>query len=287
MAATKRFSVRILTLFTVCNVLYSEESGVCDLVNTTYNCSGRYLTKLPPQDRIPSGIKQLDLSGNHLRNISFLNHTTVLKTLEVLILKDNRISFLADDSFGALSNLEVLDLSGNSLEGKNLESAMFSELLSLRSLNMERNPMFIVKEGLFDFYNLPKIEDLDLSHCLLEDIQDGGIDLPKLLHLDLSWNKLTVFHPDSFRMLVDLRTLDLSHNHFKFFEQVPFLPEIRTINLDSNSIETVNISNAVWQFADSLERLYIRYVFFYDVRLADRSSGRPVNKSQLIQLFSA
>ena len=232
--------------------------GDCDNSGEViFNCSGVGLEIIPSEEHVPNYYETLDFSNNQIRVVSRLNYSSDNAVI-TLILANNQIKLIEPNAFVKMTNLLTLDVSGNSLDGRNIEEKQFNDLQKLQMLNMSRNPMERIGEDTFSFLELASLGHLDLSHCDINRIEDGAIDLPHLKYLDLSWNKLTQIHKDSFRMLVDLNTLDLSHNQLTMLDQVPYLPEIKVLNLDHNLISYVSVREEIRNLADSLERMYIR-----------------------------
>lgn len=232
--------------------------GECDNSKNTFNCSGVGLTEIPSGDHIPSYMETLDLSNNHISNINFTGYPMVGNALSLLNLSNNQIYKIKRDAFDHFTNLVTLDLSKNLIFGPDLEERMFNYLKMLKYLNMERNPIRHIKKDTFTFYELPSIKNLDLSHCEIGELEAGSLDLPPLEHLDLSWNKIGSFKEDSFRMLVSLKTLDMSHNRIRVLDEIPHMPELVSWILDNNGMEKVQIRDDIINNADNLQKLYLR-----------------------------
>lgn len=247
-------SVSVLVLMVTSESIY----GKCDNSKNTFNCSGVGLTEIPSGDHIPSYMETLDLSNNHISNITFTDYPIVGNALSLLNLSNNQIYKIKRDAFDRFTNLVTLDLSNNLIYGPDLEEKMFNYLKKLKYLNMEKNPIRRIKKDTFTFYELPSIKIFDLSHCEIGELGVGSLDLPSLEHLDLSWNKLKSFKEDSFRMLVSLKTLDMSHNRITVLDEVPHMPELISWTLDNNAMEKVQIRDDIVNNADNLQKLSLR-----------------------------
>ena len=258
--AMKSLYLITATLTTVLTIAPYARAALGDCDNSdsvAFNCSGAELTIIPTYEHVPGYYQILDFSNNYISNISRLNFSSD-NVISTLLLMNNRISHIQPWAFEVMTHLVTLDLSGNVLNGRSIDEKQFYDLKKLRLLNLERNPLQFIGKDTFNFMELPVIRHLDLSHCDISRIEDGAIDLPDLEYLDLSWNKMEAFHKDSFKMLTELRTLDLSHNRITVLDEVPYLPEIRIWNLDNNQIKNVTIREGIWNLADSLEYIYIR-----------------------------
>ena len=250
----------VLTLSTLVTLIpFSNANlGGCDnSYSFIFNCTGAELTTIPNYQHVPSYYQTLDFSNNYISNISRLNFSSY-NVISTILLRNNRISHIQSWAFEVMTNLVTLDLSGNVLNGHSIDEKQFYDLKKLKLLNLERNPLQFIGKDTFNFVELPVIKHLDLSHCDISEIEDGAFVLPGLEYLDLSWNKLEAFHKESFKMLIELKTLDLSHNQITVLDEVPYLPEIRIWNLDNNKINNVTIRDYVLNLADSLEYMYIR-----------------------------
>lgn len=249
----------IIIIATVLMLFHLSLAGMvdCDKSNVVLNCSGVNLRIFPSQEEVPYQCQNLDLSNNLITSISRLNFSKT-NTIETLNLANNIINKIQAYAFEQMTNLVTLDLSGNKLDGHGMNEDQFQILGKLRKLSMQRNPLRFIGKSTFNFIELPTIKYLDLSFCSISHIEAEGLILPDLEYLDLSWNELTVFSKDSFRMMDELRILDLSHNQIQILNEVPHLPEIRILNFDYNEISNVSLRDPVWYLADSLEELCIR-----------------------------
>lgn len=257
--AEARLVIIILTLSSSISTVESESIyGKCSNAGQTFNCSGVGLADIPDGEHIPTYMEILDFSYNHINNVTFLNYPALSSSLSTINLSNNQISVLKNDAFKLLTNLISLDLSNNLISGSNLTERMFFDLKKLHYLNMEKNPLRLLKKDTFSFMELPAVHHLDLSHCEISEMEASSLDLPSLQYLDLSWNKLQSFDKASFRMLVNLKTLDMSHNRVRVLDQVPYIPALVTWILDSNGMETVEIREDLEDFADNIESLYLR-----------------------------
>ena len=256
-AFTVWLSLSSVILLVCCLNCRADISDCIDSDSTIFNCSGVGISNIPTDEYLPTDCKTLDLTNNSISIVTRLN-ISAENVISSLSLADNIIHCIQSGAFEAMKNLESLDLSGNVLDGNLLNGEQFYDLKSLQTLNMERNPVGIIKEDTFNFMELNNLRKLDLSHCEIHTIGSGGIDLPHLRHLDLSWNRMTEFRKSSFKMLVHLNTLDLSHNKLTVLDQMPYLPVMKVLNLDHNCIKKVSMRDEMEHLSDSLEHLHMR-----------------------------
>ncbi|KAK3596209.1 hypothetical protein CHS0354_016152 [Potamilus streckersoni] len=251
-----------VTLVGVCTFLLVYYVQTTDISNCTYdgalmNCSFYSFREIPNITSLT--VPALDISNNKISTITLLDfREAVIDNLKSLNLSHNQISTIYNSSFQKLKNLEVLDLSNNLLHGEDLNTKVFDELEHLKVLNLERNPLKFVRRKTFDYTNLEALEHLDLSHCDIQNLEDSSIDLPRLVDLDLSWNRLQSLKPDALRMMADLEILDLSHNDLTEIRSLFYLPELKTLILDNNGLRHVELSDAVDKFVSKVRVISLR-----------------------------
>ncbi|XP_004765008.1 leucine-rich repeat-containing protein 66 [Mustela putorius furo] len=165
----------------------------------TLDASASFLRDLiQSRVRKDRNIKHLDLSNNHISNIS-LSPLAHFHTLEILNLSNGSIRSLS------------LDLpSAKSSWGKCHRSSGRHGLPFLKLLILQRNKLTDIPKGL---RNLKSLQSLDLSFN--EITQIGPSDLrncPRLENLYLKSNKIFRIHPEAFKDLKKLQVVDLSNN---------------------------------------------------------------------------
>ncbi|XP_068631378.1 leucine-rich repeat-containing protein 15 [Battus philenor] len=127
-------------------------------------------------------LRDIDLSFN---NISLITRGLFNKyfVLRKLILSNNCISNIFQDSFIGLTKLEYLDLSYNNLT---VLTNVFTPLKNLQHLNLSRNNIEFIHENYFNNWLL---QHLDVSHNNLKILAPGALQLlPNLARLLLTDN---------------------------------------------------------------------------------------------------
>ncbi len=160
-----------------------------------------------------------------------------LTSLTNLDLSDNFLEDLPSGVFSPLSELEVLDLSGNQIVGP-LNSASFTGLSKVKQLDLSGNRKLgglssrHAPDGLMlsvgVFTHLSSLQNLDLSDCMLhhghkyrkDDLPSGVFKgLGRLNKLNLANNELERIHKSLFEDLKSVKTVDMKGNRFDSSEQ--------------------------------------------------------------------
>ncbi|KAK4884741.1 hypothetical protein RN001_001012 [Aquatica leii] len=220
------------------------------------------ISSLQPGVFDDTSLSVLDLSLNHLSNISFIFDGIKVTKLN---LSTNAIKELAEDTFDKVTfwsgrkwriGTQELDLSKNFLEkiipntfkspnkdntirnlylGTNsinaIENNTFSQLSDLRILSLEENKISSIYKD--SFKGLTSMTSLILKKNLITNIPIGLFgDLGRLEMLDLSDNRLSSLSPNTFSGLISLTKLNISHNELKVFEDSHLFPLGKLISLD-------------------------------------------------------
>jgi len=161
-------------------------------------------------------LKSLDVSGNLFQSVPFGLSTCT--QLVQLVLQNNHIQTLNEQSFQNLNHLQLLDLSNNRL--KHFSPKSFMSLTNLHTLKL----------------NNASLTNLPLLH------------LNHLTNLELSSNHLSDMSSKTFLKAVSIKRLDLSNN------RLPSVPKhlwrhisgLTELNLANNSIDVLDL----YSFAD-------------------------------------
>jgi len=184
------------------------------------NISKNKLTELPSEISQLSNLRDVDLSDNCLKSIP-----QVLQNLSSLIdinLANNSISISDQKSLNLGEDFEFLKPKlENKLELANPEDSIYSEedLVDSSSCSFIKPPNksdsvdsgILLMDNSFDFSNLTRLTNLNLSQNEIQFFPESLSELPNLQLLNLSHNYLTCL-PTVLKSAQCLRYLDISWN---------------------------------------------------------------------------
>ncbi|KAA0708213.1 Toll-like receptor 5 [Triplophysa tibetana] len=188
-----------------------------------------------------SNLKDLYLTGNVLEST---HECASLPSLEKLYLGDNKITSLPYDLPIMSRNLTTLDMNSNRLTSMTVLFAILEGFPQMLEINLQNN-------GLVDCYDQPptvvphELQILDLATTNMEFFWSLGkcLDvfkhLPQLQQLSLSLNLLQSLPKNIFKDLTSLTFLDVSFNSLKYLPAGIFPESLRILNLEYNSMYSV------------------------------------------------
>jgi len=187
----------------------------------------------------------LDLSHTNGRRIlknTFQTSSTKLKKLSICY---SKLSYIADNAFINLYNLEVLDLQGNTNIGQHLSTGTFNGLTSLEELHLAECTQNVQsrifsqlkrKTEMDPLQELKSLKRINLAKNGITSINSNTVDmLPQLESLDLSNNYIRSWNVPLFANS-SLRNLNVAHNHFNYITDAmlqDFIP-LSTLIISSN-----------------------------------------------------
>lgn len=216
-------------------------------------------------------LRSIDFSGNSLRRLTERLLAGLQDTLQELRLADNLLGdslnpIFSSSEFHGLTQLRILDLSGNQIKGieegllkgcDNLQelwldrnsmisvpSSSLNGPHSLRLLSLRDNRISLIREGAF--LSQRSLEKLDLYGNRLNVIEGGAFSgLTNLKKLLLGHNRLTKLNSDVFQGAENVDTVDLSGNFLSEFPTVALklFTRLRVLNVSSNVIERLDDAN--------------------------------------------
>ncbi|XP_055987207.1 toll-like receptor 7 [Sorex fumeus] len=214
------------------------------------------------------GMKHLKLLSLKDNNITAVP-TALPSTLTELYLYNNMIAKIHEDDFKNISQLQILDLSGNCPRCYNapypctpcennsplkIHKNAFDALTELRVLRLHSNSLQYVPQRWFK--KLGKLRELDLSqNFLAKEIGDAKFLylLHNLVQLDLSFNfELQIYHAfinlsEAFSSLKNLRVLRIKGYIFKELSSQNLAPlrdlsNLEVLDLGTNFIKIADLS---------------------------------------------
>ncbi|KAL7374238.1 hypothetical protein ABVT39_024573 [Epinephelus coioides] len=174
------------------------------------------LSSVPAAIRNLPALEELDLSKNNITTLGCQDFTNLTK-LRQLSLHQNSISALQGCVFKDLIHLELLKLQNNSIS--KLNDAFIKYLPNLRQLHLNSNKLTAIKHG--EFRGLRSLQNLSLHDnqiTVLEKECFTGLRNLMAIQLQMNHIKRHKDYKDSFRDLINLKRLDLSHNSIKYIE---------------------------------------------------------------------
>ncbi|XP_019613698.1 PREDICTED: slit homolog 1 protein-like [Branchiostoma belcheri] len=244
------FSVEIESMKEVQFTVYDGYVDRC--TGTRADCSRAFLTAVPP-----------DLPYN---------------TAE-LILRNNRISNINDETLQNLKNLSSLDLQDNLL------SVVLSDSLprNLQKLNLAENAFQCSEQASINLTSLQNLKELDLSHNNIELCIPGNLPVGlEVLRLNrVAYNGNLTLSPRQFEHLPALRLLSLEDNNVVEFpgEAIGKLSALTELSLARNRLRV--LSDMV---LPSLVKLQLLDLSFNDLGQVDTKSFSGIEKSSLMSL---
>nr|XP_021520080.1 toll-like receptor 7 [Meriones unguiculatus] len=214
---------------------------------------------------IMKNLKVLSLKDNNITEVP----TTLPSNLTHLYLYNNIIKNIGEDDFKNLTQLQVLDLSGNcprcynvpyvctpceNNSPLNISQNAFDSLIGLKVLRLHSNSLKYVNNEWFK--NMQNLQELDLSqNYLAREIEKASFleHLPNLVQLDLSFNyELQVYHasitlPPSLSSLKNLKILHIKGYVFKELKNTSLsalheLPNLEVLDLGTNFIKIADLN---------------------------------------------
>lgn len=241
------------------------------------DCSQRSLTEIP-LGLIDLNIASLDLSGNYFNNIP--KELNKINSLETLILNDNLITELTEDSLDGFKNLINLQLKRNNITNwsKINPSKLLLPAENLLYLYLNENPLTSI--SLFDenqYLTSPSLQKLYLTKCKITKITNPNMlyGLPRLESLILENNPLQII-PDLISeslQILDVSNTRLSNLNPSIFENLPMLT---AVDLSRNHRLSL-ITKAGTVHSTSLRRLNLAYCNMNDVELSGFDNLLTIN----------
>jgi len=140
-------------------------------------------------------------------SLSSLEAAAAQQNLQVLDLKDNKISAVPAEIYRAFTQVKVLDIRKNALE------ELLPEISAMRMLEELLADQNRLKELPPEVCRLPCLKALSLSQNLLKGLPEAIGEMQQLRHLSLGDNHVEEI-PTEIGLCKELQILYLHHNHF-------------------------------------------------------------------------
>ncbi|KAL1434234.1 hypothetical protein MTO96_011874 [Rhipicephalus appendiculatus] len=209
-------------------------------------------------DRLCSGnTPKLKIIRANNNNISWLSKVGPHNiAVEIIELRNCNISELRNETFSQLPELKMLDLSYNAIEY--IPGNYFHKQSKLKYFFIAANKLRSIQNT---FKATRRMEKLNLSMNLIEDILDAFVNMPALKILTLRNNRIQFILDDTFNSNSNIEHLDLSGNKLEWLGKDCFrrLFRLRVLLMTGTSLVSLN---------GSLHGLpNLKYLFIQDNRL--------------------
>lgn len=239
-----RLWILMLVVHQVSPYRHRAEAALCQVVQEDVDCSGLNLRRIPV--RLPSSIHLLDLSRNLLQNLTDRDLPD-LSTVQHLNLHANKIQFIQPGLFRDTRRLEVLDLSGNSLDLYAALKTHLGPLRSVRHLDLSGNGLFTDMSDYF-LSDAPVLTNLSLDGNSITKISRHTFNGSQALrNIDLHNNVIIEIEEGAFETLTGLSELDLSVNSISCITDFN-LVQLKTLNLSKNSLNSFQTVDSDLEF---------------------------------------
>lgn len=265
----------ILLSLEVNNIFYISKANLTEIQNIQVLYLGQncyYRNPCNTSYDIENGaflpLNNLTLLSLKSNNLSFIPHQ-LPTSLKELYLYNNNIQEVTDEDFKNLTNLEILDISGNCPRCYNapfpctpclnnaqlkISKTAFKMLTKLKTLRLHSNSLTRVLPEWFASTKALRVLDLSSNFLAREiGVTTFPVNLGKLEELDLSFNFELQRYPQTLRLscnfssLISLRILRIKGYVFqqlKWDSIAPLkaLPKLEVVDLGTNFIKMANLS---------------------------------------------
>ncbi|XP_005437193.1 transforming growth factor beta activator LRRC33 [Falco biarmicus] len=212
---------------------WAPSPGGCELVWSTMDCTGRWLSSIPGNLR--GDTEELLLDDN---TIQVLGNASLLSYPQLwhLSLTRNRLELVEPGAFLSSQGLCVLSLADNLLfTNYSLTAAALSALPALRTLDLAGNRLTEDMVSVL-VWNLSSLESLSVARNIIMRLDSSiFMNLTQLLELNLEKNY--IFEIDqAFEGLQRLQRLNVAYNYLPCVVEFG-LTQLRVLNVSNNVIE--------------------------------------------------
>ncbi|XP_069752565.1 transforming growth factor beta activator LRRC33-like [Narcine bancroftii] len=232
----------------------------CRMAGTVASCQGKRLDHVPVN--LPMRIENLLLNENIIRAIKN-ESLSVYKRLHTLNLSGNQIEVIESGAFDCNTNLEDLNLKNNRIDLTYSETYLALRTLpGLRRLDLSENRL---SEDATSYLvqNLTTLEYLSLSRNFIMRLEPSTLGgLVHLRELILEYNYIYEIESGTFEGLRRLTRLNLAHNHIPCIVDFS-LYQVKTLNISHNVVELfLARENEIEYQLETLDLTYNKLLFF-------------------------
>ncbi|KAM6939689.1 LOW QUALITY PROTEIN: toll-like receptor 3 [Xenentodon cancila] len=238
----------------------------------------------------------LDLSGNNMVKIE-RGAFQWLSSLQSLILSNNNLKHLTNETFLGLKMLKELQLTRALVKGHSsplpvIDDFSFQTLINLESLKLQNTTFSEITEHTFT--GLTSLTELDLSwsnytRTPWKEITNKTFaslaDSP-LRKLNLTRNKIKHINPGSFSALRNLTTLILDYNFIKQTltgRELEGLDQLQELHM-TNNFQSINLTSTSFTSVSSLRVLTLGKGLESEALNQDPSPFRPLSNLTVLDL---
>lgn len=238
-----------------------ENLSILDLKHTKIN-------NLPENNL--QNLQDLHLDYNYFDSFTDSNFTKMSTTLKCLTVSHNLLKTIPNE-INELKNLEVLDLSFNSIEALPNEF----KINNIKELYLNNNNLHHLNDSLSQFkYSLTKL-DLERNHLM--DLHESLFQMNNLIYLNLSYNNLKKLPPG----LCKIKSLKLAHSYEKLNKTGMWVIG-NPLYIPPKSIWQTQKINKIFDYLSMYDQRNLNYVFYSKLIFIGESG---IGKSRLIDAF--
>lgn len=221
-------------------------------------------------------LESINVVNNRISSVpgGIFSNCQNLTTLSFLF---NQIDNINSDAFQGLANLKVMELAWNRITSFNPN--VFASLSKLEILTINNNEIVELSPEIFRLF--PMLVDLNLGFNKIKSWNNTILaNNPNVETLRLAGNEIQTLDGRAFASLLNLRTLSigglleeipalqnlqqlralyLDDNKFKSISSDPFIymPNLQTLSLDNNEIESLNFTTRTNVVLGNLHNLFL------------------------------
>lgn len=222
---------------------------------------------LPQEIGVPfPKLRIIDAFGCSVKEVNKRNFVG-LTMVSKIVLDDNEIEKIEEDSFDDLKELDYLYLDNNKIA--DLPSKLFDKLENLDTLYVNGNQLSKLDASLFK--NNKKIALLHFNENKLTTLPSGIFDgLTQMRQLWLKSNEIVDLPPNIFDQCASLVDIDLSRNKIKTIDTnlLSRLSALREVSFSFNPLDSIDLR--IFDGNPQLTELYFNGVATADIRNIDQ-----------------